>query len=93
MMTAANVLEVSNWITELKLLMLLMQEYETGTAVNVVLMSPKQTRVIVPWAVVRTTVSDRAKFLITACTDAGVDIESLQAEISKHLSPTAQSGG
>lgn len=93
MMTAANVLEVSNWITELKLLMLALHEYETGTAVNVVLVTPRQTRVIVPWSVVSTAVGDRAKFLVDCCTGAGVDVNSLQAEITKHLPATAQSGG
>lgn len=93
MMTAANVLEVSNWITELKLLMLTLHEYETTNASTIVLATRQSTRVIIPWSIVETVVTQRAKVLVDLCIAAGVDVNSLHGEIRKHLPATAQSGG
>lgn len=93
MMTAPNVLAVSNWITELKLLMLILHEQQTGTTPNVALVTQKQLRVVVPWELIAPVVEARAKFLVDACRDAGVDENSLQQEIVKYLPPTTQSGG
>lgn len=94
MMTAPNVLAVSNWITELKLLMLVIHEYKVEAAnPNIALVTAKQTRVLVPWSVVETSFEARAKFLVECCVESGVDVISLQQEINKHLPSTTQSGG